>query len=159
MLRVSRSYRQLALYCFSFVILFIGYRFLVLFVTTSSSSGLVSLVLTKLSPLVPFLVGEYILKYEDYLDNRNFAYIPIDGQHQFVYDSRYAVDHVIAVRALIKRWSRRGGRGAVLRIDSVTVPSIYVSFVSMRSYRMCRGWRRLRFVMQTFATRSLRRIG
>lgn len=89
----------------------------------SRNSGLLFFVLTDLSLLVPFLVGEYFLKYENFPDNRQFASIPSNGQHCFVYDSRYGVNSVTAAGAWIKRWEYWGGRGAELRIDSVAVPS------------------------------------
>lgn len=58
---------------------------------------------TELSHLTPLPVGEYIVKYDNYLDSSQFSSMFIDGQLRFVYNSRYGVNCSTAVGTWIKR--------------------------------------------------------
>lgn len=89
-----------------FVLLFFGYVFLVILVILSYNFAQLSSVPIELSPLATFLIREYIMKYDNYLETSRFASISIDGQHRFVYASRYGVSCVTAVGAWTKRWAR-----------------------------------------------------
>lgn len=69
-----------------------------------------------------FFVGEYILKFKGYLDSHRLASLPMDGQHRFVYESRFGVSRVTAAGTWMKLWAHCGGRGAALRTDIVACP-------------------------------------
>lgn len=76
---------------------------------------------TELSPLAHFFVQKYIFWYEDYIDSRRPASIPINNKHRFVYDLRFRINWVTAVGAWMKRWAHWGGCNAVLHIASLAV--------------------------------------
>lgn len=72
---------------------------------------------TALSPLVPFLVGDYILKCEGYLHSHRFASIPMDGQPLLAYAFYFGANQVTAAGAWIEYCAHWCRQGTVLRID------------------------------------------
>lgn len=85
----------------------------------TGNSGLLATVPTKLSPLSPFLVREYILKYKCFLDCTRFASMPIDRQHPC--NPGFCAKRATAVGASIERWAHWGGSGVTLLFHSVAV--------------------------------------
>lgn len=120
----------------SVVFLLFGYRVLVFFFIMFRNSGLLPSIPTELLHLAPFLVREYIVKHERSFDSRQFASIPIDGQHCFVYNSHFGVSRVTAVGT----WIKPRDRWVVVARHCALIPwrssLICLLLVVQRSYRM-----------------------
>lgn len=99
--------------------------------------------------LAPFLVVEYIPKDKGYPDSRRFASIPIDGPDRFVYDLRFRVNEVTALGAWLMWWAHWDGRGAALRVGTVT---LHVCLLFIKCTEECSYVTGLAAVMAPYAS-------
>lgn len=132
--------------------------FFVLLVIIFSNADLSSSAPTGIRPLVPVLVREYIRKYQNYLNSRQLVSISIDCS---IVSPKVRVI-ALTVLPLLAPVLSVLLIGAVAERYCVLMPCqsafTCLSLIALRNHRMCRGWRRLSFVMRTLATKNVQHI-